>query len=451
MSEKKKNFLLGIFVLAAIGCVIWALMFLNPTVGDAERTIKVHFTNIDKISIGTRVNYAGKPVGEVIQVNSVANPRSPDSELIYPYEVIISLDSSVKIYHSDEISIRTSGLLGERSIAITPKPIPSRDLKEIGEGAIVYSISSASVEETVSSFTALGSKAEVFIDQLNDILEASGDEIDDAVVALKKALERFDSSLQTAEEVQLLQTAKSGIATLETSLTKLNEEKFFDNISKTMRHFSSIAEAFDQPKELSHLVDNIGKLSESTAKLANQIDDLWPCICKGATAMSDAATNIRDFTEDLKGGKGNIGKFLSDDGLYLQMRGIFSKAETLMDDVNHYGVLFHLDRGWQRQRTRRANKLAEICSPYQFRKYFQEEISGIDTSISRVACLLERNDGECCLDDSEYSTAFYELLRRIRGIEERLELYNSSCTRDEPGICTSSCERRKEDGESTIR
>jgi len=43
---------------------------------------------------------------------------------IYFYQLVLKIDSRVKVYDTDEISIETSGLLGEKSIAITPKPAP---------------------------------------------------------------------------------------------------------------------------------------------------------------------------------------------------------------------------------------------------------------------------------------------------------------------------------------
>lgn len=452
MNETKKNTLLGGFVLAAIACLIWGMMFLNPQVGDAQRTLRVRFSNIDKISIGTRVNYAGKPVGEVIQITSVADPRIPDSNLIYPYELWITLDSSVKVYHSDEISIRTSGLLGEKSIAINPKPVPSKDLREVGDGSIVYSAPSASVEDTIGSFSVLGTKAEIFIDRLNDILASSGDDIEEAIIAFTETLQQLDSTLEEVERQELIRSISKSVESIGTSFDTLSKEGFFTSLASSVEHIESITKAMDQPEGWSLFVGNIGKLSKSTAEIADGLQDLWPCICRAAYSIEKASANVEQFTADLANGEGTLAKVVSDDGLYLQLRGILSKVETLMDDVNHYGVLFHLDRSWQRQRTKRANRLAELCTPQQFRHFFQQEICHIDASISRVASALEEQEYNDCtgLDDIDYARAFHELIRRVHAMEERLEQYNTCYTRDEGDFCLVTPNNEEINGKSPL-
>jgi phospholipid/cholesterol/gamma-HCH transport system substrate-binding protein len=63
MPDQAKNILIGIFVIVACAIIVFVLMFLHPSVGDESRLLRVRFANIDKITLGTRVNFAGKPVG----------------------------------------------------------------------------------------------------------------------------------------------------------------------------------------------------------------------------------------------------------------------------------------------------------------------------------------------------------------------------------------------------
>ena len=99
-----------------------------------------------------------------------------------------------------------------------------------------------------------------------------------------------------------------------------------------------------------------------------------------------------------------------------------------MNDINHYGLLFHLDKNWQRLRARRLNLLCKLRSPQEFRNYFNDEIDQISTSLSRVSMVLE-NQG-CVqmaprlVQDYQFSKVFAELLRRVKQVEEELKLYN---------------------------
>ena len=75
MSDKLKNILIGIFTLMAIGITIAIILFLQPSIGDGKKTLKVRFSNVAGINIGTRVSFAGKPIGEVIKIEEVENAR----------------------------------------------------------------------------------------------------------------------------------------------------------------------------------------------------------------------------------------------------------------------------------------------------------------------------------------------------------------------------------------
>ena len=48
--------------------------------------------------------------------------------------------------------------------------------------------------------------------------------------------------------------------------------------------------------------------------------------------------NINLITRDLSTGSGTLGRFLHTDDFYLRLNSLFGKAETLMNDVNHYGI-----------------------------------------------------------------------------------------------------------------
>ena len=77
--------------------------------------------------MGTRVTFAGKPVGEVVQINEVANAREEtpdDTGRVFSINSRLKVDSSVEFYPTDEIAVRTTGLMGEKSVAILPKALP---------------------------------------------------------------------------------------------------------------------------------------------------------------------------------------------------------------------------------------------------------------------------------------------------------------------------------------
>ena len=79
--------------------------------------------------------------------------------------MIVEVDSSVQIFNSDEVTARTSGLLGEKSVAIIPRaPQHNIPLQEIKQTEVIYANESGSVEETLKGLKTLSDKFEEALD-----------------------------------------------------------------------------------------------------------------------------------------------------------------------------------------------------------------------------------------------------------------------------------------------
>lgn len=377
MTDQLKNIIIGLFVLAAGVIVVFILLFLHPHVGDEAQVLFVRFTDIDKVNVGTRVTFAGKPVGEVTAIREIEKGREgakDSSNHVYVYELTLRIDSGVRVYNTDEITLRTSGLLGERSVAIIPMaPKPDARIHLVSKGELIYAKPVGSVEETMSDF--------------------------------KKVADNFDTALVSVTEI----------------LHDIQDEKVVQKVSDTISNIRSITDALNKPEELSGFIDNLYRLSD-------RIINSWDTV-------DDSLKNARDFTNTIKTivdrigrGEGTAGKILVSDDLYLRLVSIMNKGETVMDDINHYGLLFQLDKGWQRKRARQMNLLQKLSSPQQFRNYFNDEVDQISTSLSRVSMVLDKSGGNSpeypLVENKEFKKVFADLLRRVQGIEDSLKMYN---------------------------
>jgi hypothetical protein len=100
MGDQIKNMLVGLLMIAACAFTISLILFLKPSVGDAKKTYYVRFSNINGIGVGTRVMFAGKPVGEVVAVDEIYDARKQPSDTlgrVYFYQLVLKVDSSVTI------------------------------------------------------------------------------------------------------------------------------------------------------------------------------------------------------------------------------------------------------------------------------------------------------------------------------------------------------------------
>jgi phospholipid/cholesterol/gamma-HCH transport system substrate-binding protein len=125
--------------------------------------------------------------------------------------------------------------------------------------------------------------------------------------------------------------------------------------------------------------------------------------------------------------EGSIGKFFKNDEFYLQTTDILSKANVLLNDVNNYGVLFHLNKTWQRERLIRMNLLSELSCPEAFSNYFDTEMNRITLSLSRIEMSLRKarctRNCNALFKDKEFNSSFSELLQRLSDVEETLQIY----------------------------
>jgi phospholipid/cholesterol/gamma-HCH transport system substrate-binding protein len=376
MADQAKNMMIGFFVIAAFSIVVFMLMFLNPGIGDHGRILRVRFANIDKVNIGTRVTYAGRPVGEVIDIQEIPgafNERNAVHGFVYTYELTLKIDSHINIYNTDTIDLRTSGLLGERSVCINPgSPLKGEELILMND-KIIYATETGSLEQTMKEFKELA-----------------------------------DSFEETFESAKIF-------------VDDLNKAKLVEKITATVESVRNIAKALDNPQYWSEMLTNAHKFTES-------VNESWKTVDKTLNNALAISVSAKEVMGTVQAGKGTVGKLLVDDAIYLKTSSLLSKAEITLNDVNHYGILFHLDKGWQRLRARRLNLMQQLSTPQEFRNYFNDEIDRVTTSLTRVSSVLDETNGliscEDLLENGEYTKVYSELLRRVNDLQEQLQMYN---------------------------
>lgn len=367
--------MIGIFVLAAFGIIIFMMLFLHPNISNEGKTLRVRFADIDKITAGTRVTFAGKPVGEVVEVREIENGERIDkNNSVYIYELELAVDTSVSVYTTDMILSRTSGLLGEKSVAILPQVAKKGEKRILVTDEILYANETGSVESTLKEFTELTNKIERTLD---DVIEAFG------ILREKKTWDNIGDTIKNVQEMT----------------AAINETKIWVDAAEAAKNINSITAVFNDPAKLNGVFDNLA-------------------------AMSNSGKNILSGIER---GDGSLGKILVKDDFYLRLASLMSKAEVILNDVNHYGVLFHLDKGWQRLRARRLNLLQTLQTPQEFRNYFNDEIDSIAVTLQRVSMVIEEVESLPCQSlwqDPNYVKVYSELLRRVATLEEYLQMYN---------------------------
>lgn len=434
MSASIKNILIALFVLSAIAIITYMLLFLHPSVGNSAKTLRVRFIDIDKVNVGTRVAFAGRPVGEVVAIEEIPDARTgrvgKDDE-IYVYQLTLNVDSSVSVFNTDEIILRTSGLLGERNIEIIPRPLkPGEKLIRV-EDQILYAAQTSNVEDTMKQIEVLSQKFDLVLEDIHQILGQVKSEglvakvghCLDNIGSITDALNQPDKWKKTVDNIYTLsERANQSWTKVDHTLDNLSyltdhaKTSWAVTIDRTLHHFQQFSQ------EVRHSWTNV---DQGLVKLKAAADH--------AHAFTEKANKVMDYT--LKG-RGTIGKLFMNDELYLRLKSILHKGEVVMNDINTYGLLFHTNKSWMRLQGRRLRLLEKLSHPADFSRYFNKEVGEISSSLSNVTLLL--NESACypdaLVDNPQFVRRFGELLRRVEGMEETLKIYNEQIV--EPEINT---------------
>jgi len=350
MKEHHKNLLTGIFVIAACVLIVTVILFLEPQVGDGKKTVHVRLSNVSKIYVGTRVSYGGRPVGEVIAIETIPDAREEKTDhlgRLYFYDLTLKVDSSVDIYSCDQICIQTAGLLGDKSIAIVPRPARKGSKPFLVNDKILYGDALDPLETAFHEMSTVSQKMQNTMNEVNIWMQNFADDTG-------KALQNFGSSMGRLDQV--LGTLQSG--------------DFLDTTQACVRNLSIIS-------------DKISK------------------------------------------GEGNIGKLLEDQNLFVRLENLVSKANILMDDVNHYGILFHTNRGWQRLRTQRMNQISDATTPKAVTAILASELNDINLAMARlqtIADSVESNPKE----KEQFQQVYLELKNNAKNLLDNIQLMTES-------------------------
>ncbi|MGL5263429.1 MAG: MlaD family protein [Candidatus Rhabdochlamydia sp.] len=391
MGEQTKSVLIGVFVIVACALLIWMVAFLKPSVGDGKQILYVRFSNIDRINVGTRVLFAGKPVGEVTSIEEIQSARQkPLSDLLqrlYYYQLVLKIDSKVKVYDTDEVMVQTAGLLGERSIAIIPKVPPKGTIPRLISNQPIYADSVDPIESTFIELKDTFADVQRKIDAFSSWFFANQQSFINAADSFSNAMIQAKSTFQELEDQQIIDETKIALnnfscvaSQISDAIEQLNANNSFDNAGVAIAHIKNTAESVD------HL------------------------------------------SYDLEQGKGTLGKLFKQDDAYWRLTTILGKADTMMNDINHYGLLFNSNKSWQRQRAQRICLMNSLDTPLGFKEYFSTEIDQVNTSMARISMLIDKvkynPQKQEILDDSQFQEEFMELMRQVEDLINDLRLYN---------------------------
>lgn len=372
--------LIGLFVLIASSIIIGIILFIRPSVGDGKQTIKVRFENINGISVGTPVTYAGKPIGEVFAIFQVSDARQQGSNgigQVYPYLLTLKIDSSYVIFTTDEITVQTQGLMGERYVAIIPRPLKNGEVAQIATSKdLLYASSNDLLESIMTDLSAVSSKLQDTLDKVNKWIDKYGDNLGSAFQSFDKTVAEIGKMISDVNTFGVIQDVKDTMLYLSQAMQQvdailgdLREDNFFDHVA--------------------HIGASIDRITKMVAT-----------------------------------GRGTLGKIIAEDGLYLQIDALFTKANTILNDMNHYGLLFQYNKEWKRNRLKMMSEAARIQDPVAFQEYMNRQVDEINLILGRMAMLTDQCTAQELAASCDFREKFVQLMQQLNSFQDRVRLYN---------------------------
>ncbi|MBI5638904.1 MAG: MCE family protein [Nitrospirae bacterium] len=283
----------GVFALA----VLSVLAFMTFKVGGLEwaksrgYTIYIYFNNTAGLDEKTKVKVAGVDSG-VIDGIELTKGRA---------RVKLMMDSHIKLYRDAGAAIKSSGLLGDKFLAIT---VGSPDQPQLRDGDTIENVKEVvDIDDMVRNFTSFSKRFSELSESLNELL--GDDETRDSLRQTVSNMREVTASLNRTIDAndarlrKLLENMSSMAASIN-SLVEKNSDHFSVAVAN-MKDFSGSLKS-DGPE----LIENLNRASK---ELRAMIEENRPMVKNAVESMDTIAKNIEK-------GEGSLGKLVKDDRLY---------------------------------------------------------------------------------------------------------------------------------------
>lgn len=254
------NFKLGVFVLAGLAFLILSLYLIgkNKNIFGATFMVKAHFRNVQGLTSGNNVRYAGIQVGTVKKITILDNEQ---------IEVELLIDNKMKPYirKNANATIATDGLMGNKVVNILPVP---GNADPVVPGDILITDEVPGLDNMISTFSGTNNDLAVVVAELKRFMlrinssSALWSVLNDSSLSrnLNVSLENIRQATARANTMVgdldgLLLDVKNGKGSLGAILT---DTAIAENLNVALMQIKHVAvEADTLAKELSQLTRSI--------------------------------------------------------------------------------------------------------------------------------------------------------------------------------------------------
>ena len=288
--KRSKEVKTAVLALGTILLFIFGYSFLKGTnILDKDNTFFVTYDNVEGLAKASPVTINGLLVGKVKDITFLNN----QGKLLVSFSVT---ESDFEFSKNSLVRIYSSGLLGGKSLGLYPEYDPEN--------------------KAVSGDTLVGSVEDDMLVAVTKALGPLEDKVNNTLVTLDVLLHSITDILDPKTRANL----QNSIANLNTTMESLNDASSSLN-GLLKENKGSLNNTF---ANLENMTTNFNSLSDSLSKLETG---------KLFSELQNVVTRFDTITSALENGEGSMGKLLTDEQLYENLKGASKQLEELLEDV----------------------------------------------------------------------------------------------------------------------
>ena len=288
--KRSKEVKTAVLALGTILLFIFGYSFLKGTnILDKDNTFFVTYDNVEELAKASPVTINGLLVGKVKDITFLNN----QGKLLVSFSVT---ESDFEFSKNSLVRIYSSGLLGGKSLGLYPEYDPEN--------------------RAVSGDTLVGSVEDDMLVAVTKALGPLEDKVNNTLVTLDVLLHSITDILDPKTRANL----QNSIANLNTTMESLNDASSSLN-GLLKENKGSLNNTF---ANLENMTTNFNSLSDSLSKLETG---------KLFSELQNVVTRFDTITSALENGEGSMGKLLTDEQLYENLKGASKQLEELLEDV----------------------------------------------------------------------------------------------------------------------
>lgn len=368
----KKDLTVGLTFFIALLIMGYVTIVLGKvSIGNSEETtLRVRFTHINGLKVGSKVSYSGMKIGEVRELELTAKG----------IVATLSLRHSITLHKDYNIMVIEDTVLGGKSLDIRPGTSGVQSTDTVLKGTAVEGIMTAGGKLISDN----REKINAIIDNLQHFTE-NIKTASDKINSSEGTLGTLMNDKKTAEEVKTILTNIASISTridqgtgaigalvsdedtgksvkialknlseITNKITAgkgpiarlLNDRTMGENLSTILTNTKTISNTIKNGKgTIGRLINDptlsrrLDKFAQNAVKISDQIADgkgfLGSILNDEETSrhFKQTLANLSAISGNIKNGKGTVGKLINDDEIYMELKTMLKNLSGATEDM----------------------------------------------------------------------------------------------------------------------